>query len=546
MAIRTALLNWNNINRDTDFSKYIETVSEPWVIEWLAVSSSSVAIWKARVPCERSNGDEIFALVYVTSAQSISGNGDVYIEVGQTYIDNWELSPEDWTGIATISVGTMPAKNALKLATITSGVVEDKRNMIHKLDELNQIIEDIQDLDGRVEALEEADAIDHLEESWLVWELYTLNDKLFKQYTPALADSTVDCNVGDIAANTQIHIQRIASWVESNQLKLKVKKTWSPTQNLIVEVRKWVQVTVTANAEAYWYGDQVVASGSIAYSSISTSYQELTVTLNNNFWGTKGELLDVVVYQNNSTVNASNYFCVACDSTQYSEWFSYVSVNGSTRTRSKLMPYCISDGFAQSLFVKANNQNYTINASYWAGEDATSNTVKYIEFTAPIDWNYILTASISVDWGNNSNRPYYINLYVWENRIYNTDGQITSKGVKNVSINQTFYVKAWQVIKLEYTWYARSGTVYARVYANSWNLSYNIIKSGITWDTKEIINLGGSYSLTIYWMDDWVYKWWIMLEKSSSANTWEITLWNAVGYISVNFNGEIIKIPYYS
>jgi len=50
MAIRTALLNWNVINRDADFSKYIETVSEAWVIEWLAVSSSSVAIGKARVP----------------------------------------------------------------------------------------------------------------------------------------------------------------------------------------------------------------------------------------------------------------------------------------------------------------------------------------------------------------------------------------------------------------------------------------------------------------------------------------------------------------
>jgi hypothetical protein len=33
MPIRTALLNGNNINRDADFSKYIETVSEAGVIE---------------------------------------------------------------------------------------------------------------------------------------------------------------------------------------------------------------------------------------------------------------------------------------------------------------------------------------------------------------------------------------------------------------------------------------------------------------------------------------------------------------------------------
>ena len=69
MATRTALLNWNVINRDTDFSKYIEAVSEPWVIEWLTVSSTSVAIGKAFVKCERTNGDVIYAIVYNNSAQ---------------------------------------------------------------------------------------------------------------------------------------------------------------------------------------------------------------------------------------------------------------------------------------------------------------------------------------------------------------------------------------------------------------------------------------------------------------------------------------------
>lgn len=532
MAIRTALLNWNNINRDTDFSKYIETVSEPWVIEWLAVSSSSVAIWKARVPCERSNGDEIFALVYVTSAQSISGNGDVYIEVGQTYIDNWELSPEDWTGIATISVGTMPAKNALKLATITSGVVEDKRNMIHKLDELNQIIEDIQDLDGRVEALEEADAIDHLEESWLVWELYTLNDKLFKQYTPALADSTVDCNVGDVAANTQIHIQRIASWVESNQLKLKVKKTWSPTQNLIVEVRKWVQVTVTANAEAYWYGDQVVASGSIAYSSISTSYQELTVTLNNNFWGTKGELLDVVVYQNNSTVNASNYFCVACDSTQYSEWFSYVSVNGSTRTRSKLMPYCISDGFAQSLLVKANQKLYTLDLDNYR---VTWRTDRY---SIPI-FNGMKVRVLGDLYTTGQ-----VLFYVWTGPSVYQD--VVSKWIswqEHLDVISILWPNTvWQDLSVATNWSKSSGA-----YNLTCNVSLYLVQWNITFSPNEVKNIGEFSVCFLYWVDkDWIFKWWIITWESTSATTWSLTLWNAVGFLEVNYNGDMVKIPYYT
>ena len=349
MATRTALLNGNVINRDTDFSKHIEAVSEPWVISWFAVSSSSVAIWQAFVKCERTNGDIIYAVVYNNSAQDISGDGDVYIEIPQELIDNWELANEDWSEIAEIKVGTMPAKNALKLAVKSWSTITDARNMIKKSGELlaliNQNIEDIEDLDDRVEALEEAGAINHLEESWIVGELYSLTDDLIIQYAPSLSNSSVDCKVWDVNDNKQIHIQRIASWTVGNTLKLKVKKIWSPTTNLIVEVRKWVQVTVTANQEAYWYGNEVVASWSIPYSEIASTYAEKTITLNNNFWWTKWELLDIVVYQADNIVNASNYYCVAWDSTQYWEAFSYVSVNGNTRARSKIMPYCIWSWF---------------------------------------------------------------------------------------------------------------------------------------------------------------------------------------------------------
>jgi hypothetical protein len=71
--------------------------------------------------------------------------------------------------------------------------------MIPKVGELktdiDSIFASIEDLDERVEALEEAGAIDHLEEMALVGEKYALTDTLFKQLTPKLADCTVDANV---------------------------------------------------------------------------------------------------------------------------------------------------------------------------------------------------------------------------------------------------------------------------------------------------------------------------------------------------------------
>lgn len=200
---------------------------------------------------------------------------------------------------------------------------------------------------------------DHLEAKAPVWELYQLTDTMFLQNTPTLANSTVEQKVWDTANNTQIHIQRIASWTGSNELKLKLKKVWTPW-DLSVQVMKWVQVTVTANVEAYWYWDSnnVLASWTVSASSITTSWQEITVTLDNEVWWTEWELLDIVL--SIPSVDASNYVVIACDSTQWSEWFSLVAVNGSTRTRSKLMPYCISDWFAQWLLCKVSNTNYEV------------------------------------------------------------------------------------------------------------------------------------------------------------------------------------------
>lgn len=366
MSVLTNLIDWKVINSDTHFSKYLETLSDAGVWEWLEVSSGSVSAWYCWCPCERTNGETFFALVTNTSALSVSTSWTWYIIVSipQEAIDDWSILNEDWTAIATISfVESLPTKNYLLLATITSWTIEDSRNIIPKITELWEDIVELQataeDLDERVEALEESWAVDHLEEMALVWEKYTLSDTLFKQLTPTLANSTVEAKVWDVAANTEIHIQRQWSGVASNQLKLKVKMAWSPTTSLKVEVRKWIKVDVSST-EAYWYWDSsnIIATWTLAYSSFSTSWQEVTFNLDNEFWWVEWELLDIAVYQtawSGAIVNASNYYIIGCDSTQWSEAFSYVCVNWTTRTRQKLMPYCVSAWFAQSLLCKVNN-----------------------------------------------------------------------------------------------------------------------------------------------------------------------------------------------
>ena len=59
------------------------------------MTANSVAVGQARVPCERTNGETLYALIYNTAPVSISGNGEVYILVNQTYIGDGELANED-------------------------------------------------------------------------------------------------------------------------------------------------------------------------------------------------------------------------------------------------------------------------------------------------------------------------------------------------------------------------------------------------------------------------------------------------------------------
>ena len=463
MSVRTKLLSWRNINTDSDFSKYIETVSEPWVIEWMAVSSNSVATWKCWCPCERTNWETIYALVEAFTATTIdtSWTGYVVVTIPQNAIDDGSIINEDGTNVASIEVvSELPTKNYLLLATLTSGSITDSRNMIKKVWELNTAIESltsyVTDIDDRVKELEAAWAIDHLEEQALVWELYTTSNTLFRQQTPTLANSTVeDCHVWDTAANTEIHIQRIASWVEWNTLKLKSKMVGSPTTNMKVEVREWVQVTVTANSEAYWYWDEskVLATWTLAYTNFSTSWAEVTFTLDNAISVDEWTLLDIVVYQESwwtKVVNASNYYILACDSTQWSEAFSFVSVNGSTRTRSKLMPYCISSCFAQSLLCKPWSsiklrENCALNKTSNSGSSSFTDDI----YTITTTWSYNFSCNLSHSSQNASSCTFnlknkwsdtnlYSLSYMWSKQV-NTDLSLTSWNTLQID----FRVPSW-------------------------------------------------------------------------------------------------------
>ncbi|PZM87178.1 MAG: hypothetical protein DLD55_02710 [candidate division SR1 bacterium] len=403
---RIGVLNGNNITYDHDLAGLVRGLTDGGVIQGGEISENKVQPVQAVIACQRSNGQKL--MLYFESNEQVaipsSGTFKVYIEVNQAKIDDGSENAENGTGIAEIKTGpTLPSQNFLLLASVAAGQVKDERNLIPKIQSVAQRTDSLEEklstAEGQISQLVEAGTPSYLGITAIVGEKYTMEDTLFLQKTPTLADSTIAINVGDAAANKEQHIQRIASGTASNQLKLKIKKFGAPTTSVVVEVRKGVKVDVS-DKEAYRYGGEVVATTTIAYTQFTTEWKEFTLTLNNQFGAIKGELLDIVVYQQGGIVNEANYYQIACDSTQYSEAFSGIFVNGSERARHKLMPYCISEAFFTELLVKEKKETYKAkiieNEAVISGNKATfansvkgKNVVFDITFESPVTGVYL-------------------------------------------------------------------------------------------------------------------------------------------------------------
>ena len=396
--------------------------------------------------------------------------------------------------------------------------------------------------EGQITQLVEAGTPSYLGITGIVWEKYTMEDTLFLQKTPTFTDSAIAINVGDIDKNKEIHIQRIGSWTVSNQLKLKMKKFWAPTTSVVVEVRKWVKVDVS-DKEAYRYGGEVVATTTIAYTQFTTDWKEFTLTLNNQFWSTKGELLDIVVYQQWGIVNSTNYYQIACDSTQYSEAFSYVSVNWSSRVREKLMPYCISDWFAQWLLAKVANV-LIVNNTPVLKTDIPSKKVEVSRY----NWEVVLASfyadnntQIRVQFHTPDYRSeYWIkikknNKHYWDSYYSRADETISL--VKGDVITAV----AWNTSGSDISITAKD----VKIYDNNPGLN----KRGFILNPRWINDIGKNTECTSFWLhtdNSWLGDQVDVSTVLNSATTWSIPLGNAIGFFKIQSKDwKTYKIPVY-
>lgn len=313
--LRASLINGNWLNLDADLSKHIETLTDPGVIEgFLVENNNTLKPGKAWVKAVRSNGETIFVYVELKSDFSFSlTSGKLWIELSQEAIDNWLLNAEDGTGIASIKTWpTLPSQNFLLLASVTAGQVKDERNLIPKVGQIAQrtttLEEKVSQAEEKVGKLEEAGTPDHLWISGIVAEAFKENDEAYEYHLPLVSEVVSDCPIWKTSQTKEIHIPRVSTGVSFNTLDLYLKKAWEPSQNLEVEVRKAKKVS--SLGLEFVVGSEVLATGSVGYSDITTAYQMKTITLSKEISVAKDEFIIIVLKQQGGTINGSNYFCI--------------------------------------------------------------------------------------------------------------------------------------------------------------------------------------------------------------------------------------------
>ena len=323
-------LNWENITYDHDISGLMRGLIDWGVIEGGTVVGNKLQPVQAIVPLVRSNGQKILAFFESDEVIDLPTTGDykVYIEVDQSKIDFGGNNAEDGTGIASIKTWpSVPSQNFLLLASVTSWVTKDERNLIPKVGQIAQrtttLESKLQTQEEKVGKLEEAGTPDHLWIKAIVAEAFKENDEAYEYHLPLASEVVSDCPIWKTNLTKEIHIPRVSTGVSFNTLDLYLKKVGEPSQNLEVEIRKAKKVS--SLGLEFVVGNEVLATGSVRYSEITTAYQMKTITLSKEVSVVKDEFIIIVLKQQGGTVNWSNYFCIWV-SKNPSLWYGVVCV----------------------------------------------------------------------------------------------------------------------------------------------------------------------------------------------------------------------------
>lgn len=551
---RIGNLNWENITYDHDISGLVRGLTDWGVIEGGTIVGNKLQPVQAIVPLVRSNGQKILAFFESDEVINLPTTGDykVYIEADQAKIDFGGNNAEDGTGIAEIKTWpTLPSQNFLLLASVTSWVAKDERNLIPKIQSVAQktstLEEKMTTAEGQITQLVESGTPSYLWITGIIGEKVENWSDFFLEKQPDYHNCDIAEDIWSSDENKFIHIQKIASGVKNNSIKLKIKKIWLPTVWLNVEIKRGVRVDVNGS-EIYWYWWDTIMSSVISHSKISSDYQELTITFPSSISFNQWEMVSVSLSQVWSIVNSLNYYQIACSNSSYSESSSCILINSSwKKTRKKTIPYCISDSFVGEMFAKNSENLIEINKNiiYYKNAWPLLQSNDAIEFIS----KYTGVVNISFDRQSDTGRAY--SSYWWLQVISNWEEvfrkeHISWSGFYPNSWTQTwaFNVNAWDAIRVKVL-----GWVAGICKVSNINMTMNTIKLSKKWfifRSNKIPNVGEKMNCFFYWFVNWKLMNPVLLNETvDSVKTWNITLWNAVWFVKIHIWWKDFALPLY-
>ena len=200
------------------------------------------------------------------------------------------------------------------------------------------------------------------------------------------------------------------------------------------------------------------------------------------------------------------------------------------------MPYCIGDGFAQSMLAKVKTTDYTGLITY---HDYNSSGDISVNYTVPETNTYSIVYRLYAN---------YTQYTYWMGIMKNWTVLVSSASNnywRRCEVRYNGTLTAGDVITVQHggvpIWAAEITINYTKTF---------MVKpvTKIYWypiETKNIWEIGKATIQGIHPNDN-NYKWGVILKTDTAATTGSITLWNAVGFLVVNFNWNLVKIPYYT
>jgi len=144
MTVVSPILNGSNLSRDNGFQAAPTAIIVPGVVKSkdneCEVTTNQVNTGRVFVEVTRTSvtPNQTFLIpVDITAAESIdtSGTGYVIVRVSDTAVDDGSASSADGTDIATIEVvASLPSRNYLTLASLSSGTITDEREWVELSD----------------------------------------------------------------------------------------------------------------------------------------------------------------------------------------------------------------------------------------------------------------------------------------------------------------------------------------------------------------------------------------------------------------------------